>query len=331
MKSLGALVCFFLLSPLLFAQISSVPAAQLLAEQGLESLENKEYEEALQFFLQARELDENNELLESYIASLSRMVSLENFQADPEEIDRFVEEKEKAREEEEDETLYEEDGETDFITQEQNKEKARQDRTRGELSLSYPPINSSNGSEVDSYLRQSDELLDGFGYQLTFYPEVFNRTIGLDASYGSYATEIEEEVNLFDEAGLGLELRNFFNEQPGSYSLLGTHLWGGFVLVENLSSDSRQLLPLFRFEAFFRDPTFYRLARNGFTRSLALKGKLQFTLLDDTYIIGYGGGLSINLGQKMDITTDFIYRNYLEDDSYYSSWTVFMGMDFIFR
>jgi phosphoribosyl-ATP pyrophosphohydrolase len=322
---------FFLTASFLFCQVSEIPAAQLLAEQGLNQLEKKEYEEALQSFLQAQDLDQENTLLESYITSLTRIVSLENIQADPQEIDRFLEEREEHRDEEQ-ELDFEEDGEIDFITQEQYKEKARLDRSRGKVSLYYPLLNSSNGgSELDSNLRLDGDLLEGVSLDLVFYPDLFSRTIGLEGGYGSFSVEINDEVNVFDELGTGLILRNFFNEQPGIYSLIGTRLWGGVLFGENLSDDSRDVLSFYRFEVFFRDPFIYRFIKTEATKNIALKGKVSFSLLDDTYMLGYEGGASVRLGDRLDLIGKFIYRNYLEDDSFYPSWTCFMGMEYVFR
>ncbi|MDC7221689.1 MAG: hypothetical protein PQJ59_17285 [Spirochaetales bacterium] len=325
-------VFFFSLSTLIFAQISSHPSAQLLVDQGLEELQEGEFEAALQHFLQARELDGENAIIESYITSLSRMVTLDALEADPEEIDRFIEEQEVYLDREEEQIIVEDEGEKDFITQEIIKEQARLDRSRGELFISYPLLNSSSGDgELDSNLRTEGNFLEGMNYNLSFYPEVFNRTIGIEGGFGSFSMEYDDVDMLYDELHLGITLRNYFNEKPGSYSLLGTHMQWGVVFEEDLSTDDRSLLSHFRFEAFINDPTLYRLIRNSVTQRVSFTGKLQFSLFDETYMLAYGGGLLVNAGNKLDFFSDFIYRNYLVDDVYYPSWTAFLGMQYLIR
>ena len=322
---------FFFLTSLLYAQVSDLPEVQELVDQGLGRIEAGQYVEALRLFQQAEALDGENDTIKSYIVSLNRMITLDDYQADQESIDRFIEEREALKEEEQ-ETPVEEEGNVDFITQEQNKEKAREERALGGITLRFPFLNSSNGdSSVDSDLRRAGEVFQGVSYGLSYFPNLLNRTIGVEGGSGSFSLVIDEQLIIYDEVMMGFVLRNYFNEQPGTYSLLGTHFNVGLLFKENVDAEMRSLQNFFRFEVFFRDPLFYRLLKSRPLRAVALDGTFQFTLLDDTYMLGYGGGLTLSMGSRLDFTGNFLFRNYMINDTAYPSWTVYAGAVYSFR
>ncbi len=327
----AAAVLLFLLASLLCAQVSDIPAAQAFAEEGLALIEAERYGDALQKFLLARDLDGENERIEGYITSLNRLITLENYQSDSESIDRFIEEREKTRDEKKEESEPVE-GEVDFITQEQNKEKARLDRVVGLITLRFPFLNSSNGDpRVDNDLRQTGEVFQGFSYSLSYFPDIFNRTMGVEGGYGSFSMEVNDELNLYDEAYCGFVLRNYFNEQPGSYSLIGTHFNVGFFFQENVDAEERRLLNFFRSEVFLHDPLFYRFFKSPVLKNISVDGTFQITFFDETYLLAYGGGGTVKLGSRLDLTAKFLYRNLMVDNTPYPSWTTFMGIDYSFR
>ncbi len=330
--SLPAAFLLFLLPLGLFSlTVSDNPEAQLLAEQALVLLENGNYGEALTLFRQAKDLDGENTLIDSYIASLNRIVTLEDFQADPANTDAFIESREEAKATPK-APVTDETGEVDFITREQNKEKARLERTLGEILITFPVLNSSRGNgTLDNDLRLTGEILQGVGYNFAYYPDLFNRTIGLEGGWETYSLYLENELNLFDEARAGIVLRNFFNEQPGFYSLIGTRISAGLQFGENRDTLARGFLSFWRFEAYFRDPLLYRIIKADPLKHAALEGRFRFSLLNDTYMVGYGGGVSVDLGTRLSARGSFLYRSYLDQNLPYPSWTANLGLNYSFR
>lgn len=327
----AALLWLLIAFSLASAEISEIPEAQLLVDQALDSLDGEDYEQALTLFRKARELDGENGVIADYITSLSRIVSLENYQTDPQQIDAFIQQRE-AEKESLKANVPSDGGEMDFITREQNKEKARQERTRGELLLRFPLLNSSRGTgELDNDLRQTGGLFQGAGYNLSYFPELLNRTIGIEGGWESYSLYIGEELNLYDETFIGFFLRNYFNEQPGLYSLVGTHFAAGLRFGENLATEAMGFESFWRVEVFFRDPLLYRVVKRDIFKHVALEGIFRFALYDSTYLLGYGGGLSVDLGTRLSVKGNFLYRNYMVLDIPYPSWSAGMGLNYSFR
>jgi hypothetical protein len=327
----AALFWLLLVFSLSAAEISKIPEAQLLVDQALDSLDGERYEEALRLFREARDLDRENGTIADYIASLSRIVSLEDYRTDPEQIDAFIQERENGKASG-DSTARAEGGEMDFITREQNKEKARQERSRGEILLGFPLLNSSRGTgELDNDLRLTGGLFQGTGYYLSYFPELLNRTIGVEGGWESYSLYLGEELNLYDETFIGFFLRNFFNEQPGFYSLVGTHFAAGLRFGENRAAETREFESFWRVEVFFRDPLLYRVVKRELFKHVALEGLFRFSLYSSTYLLGYGAGLSVDLGARLAVKGNLLYRNYMVKDLSNPSWSAGLGLSYSFR
>lgn len=330
-------IVFFFLSCLLSAQITQQPAASLFVDQGYAALEEGRYEDALALFQQASQEDRDNKKIEAIVSSLSRLVDLKDLESDSDTIDAFLAEREKTQAVEEKETMAREN--QDFITRQRKKELARLERPLGEIALHFPLIYSSRGNgETDNLLRVQGDPLKGLGYGFVFFPEIFNRIIGIESRYFSYPLYLEKDPELsggegfiFDEARLGVVLKNYFNEEPGSYSLLGTKISTGLLFENNRTASRVRIVPSlsWQFELFVRDPVFYRWNRDVFFRNLAFEGRVQFSLVEDTYMLNYGVDGHFKLGNIV-LSSSFLYRNYLLNEEFYSSWMVSAGISVLF-
>lgn len=322
------ILCGFLATALLFSQSDTLLVKQYV-DEGMAAIERGEYEQALHFFTLAQELDGENPTVNDNIESLIRIVSLEDYTSDKESIDAFLKERDNEnRNSSQEEDIPEED--LGYIAREHNREQARQERSIVEATLFSPLVTSSTGTLGSEEAIEQEDLLSSLGFEVSYFPDVFKRTIGLELDYSSYSIEVDDELILYNETKLGLAIRNYFNEQPGSYSFIGTNFSAGIILQENTSSLNQQLINFWQFDVFLHDPLFYRLIKSNITKNIAFEGDFKFSLLNDTYMLIYGGGLHISLN-KVKLIVDFHYRSLYEDDIFYPSWVASTGFLIPFR
>jgi hypothetical protein len=323
-------VILFLIALLpLIADISQIPEAQLLIDQALQAYEEENYNQSLEIFRQASILDPENPHILSFLESLGRIVSLENYESDSQTIDSFIEKR--SEEKKEIKETPENRENQDFITRENNKEIARQERPIGGMEFFFPLFYSSVGNwELDDSFKRNSDPFKGIGYSIEFFPDLFNRIIGIEGKYESYSLSINNTNYIYDDARFGVILKNYFNEQPGSYSLLGTKISVGMLFGENTDDYTRQMIPSWQLELFVRDPLLLRFFQNDFSRNLGFEGKFQFSLLETTYMLGYGAKLEFQMGDFL-LASQFKYRNLLDNDIMHSAWMLSAGVKYYFR
>jgi len=277
-------------------------------ERGKEAMVNQDFSQALEYFNEAEKLRPQSSEVKQYLNMVNKMLIIENLDS-VEEADKFIEENNRLREtQQEEEPEVSDELQDDFIYQQEQKDKAKQQRTplfiRFAIPVAVPDSQSSDVSEVDNTLFFSN----GYALEFALYPRIIRSVIGL-------GFEVDKGLIQYDQLGgdrtniLGnIYFRNFIIEEVGARLIFGSKVGAGFTMISGIGKDY-QAIPAWHLSLFLSDPVFYHLLGIDKAKPLIVSGNVAVLYGEELNIID--GNLALTYGfPRFDMGINY-YTAYL--------------------
>jgi len=272
-------------------------------EQGREAMVEQDFTLALEFFEEAEKINPESSEVQQYIQIVNKMLLIENLDT-VEEADQFIEKSRADREAQlnQEEIVVSDELQDDFIYQQEQKDKARQQRTPLFFQFSIPfAVPEYEDMLID------ENLLFSNGYLLEFavYPGKMKSIVGfgfeVDNGILSYQNLGGDRSNILGN----VYFRNFIAEEVGARLIFGSKVGAGFTMINGIGLDY-QVIPSWHLSLFFSDPVFYHLLGEDSFKPMILSGNIAILYGDNLNIIDGNAALTYKF-HRFDIGLNYYY------------------------